>query len=139
MLTASSPDFLAYVLDQLGPIAGIRSGRFFGGTALWCDDVQFAMLMGNTLYFAVDDSTRPRYVAMGGSCFRYATRKGIVDVHRYHEVPADLLEDADALQALARESLQRARVAKRARIPAGKQASPKRTARGKPGIADPSA
>lgn len=104
-MSAPSPDYLAFVLELLEPIHEITSGRFFGGTALSSGAAQFAMIMGNTLYFAVDDATRAKYQAMGSTCFSYATKKRRVDVTRYYEVPGDLFEDRDQLLALARESI----------------------------------
>jgi DNA transformation protein len=105
MSGSTSSDYVDHIVDQLAQIGGIASGRFFGGVGLSCRGRQFAMMMGNTLYFAVDDSTRPRYVRQGSRCFSYDTKKGRVEVKKYYEVPADVLEDRDALVALARESI----------------------------------
>lgn len=95
--------FLDYVVEQLAPMR-VKSGRFFGGTGLSTDGVQFAMLMAGALYFVVDETTRPRYEHMGSRCFSYSTKKGRVDVRKYYEVPANIIEDPDLLVSLARES-----------------------------------
>ncbi|MFD2270124.1 TfoX/Sxy family protein [Undibacterium arcticum] len=64
------------------------------------------MVMGNSLYFAVNDVTRPKYQKMGSDCFRYATKKGRVDVTRFfYEVPGELLESPAQLMALATEAI----------------------------------
>ena len=110
---AVTADFLAFVKDQLEPIVDITSGRFFGGAGLSADGVQFAMIMGNSLYFVVSNATRPKYEARGSTCFSYTTKKGRVDVRKYFEVPAEFLEDPDRLLDLAHESIDAARRAKR--------------------------
>lgn len=102
-------DYVDFVLEQLEPIRELTSSRFFGGVGLSARAVQFAMIMGNSLYFVVDDETRPKYEKMGSSCFSYRTRKGSVDVKKYYEVPGDLLEDRERLLDLARESIEIAR------------------------------
>lgn len=111
-MTRSSPEYVEYVKEQLAPIPGVDSGRFFGGVGLTAGGTQFAMLMGNTLYLVVDDTTRPKYEAMGSECFWYTTKKGRVNVRKYYNVPAEMLEDQERLVALAEKSLD---IARRAR------------------------
>lgn len=113
-MAGSSADYVEFVKEQLAPIPGLASGRFFGGIGLSVDGLQFAMIMGNALYFAVDQATRPRYEKMGSGCFWYATKKGRVDVKKYYAVPADLFENQARLVAFAREAIDVARSAKTA-------------------------
>lgn len=115
-MTAPSPDYAAYVVEQLAPIGGVASGRFFGGIGLSAGGLQFAMMMGNTLYFAVNEATRPKYLAMGSACFAYNTKKGRVEVKRYQAVPADVLEDPASLVSLAREAIEVARTLKKSGV-----------------------
>ena len=102
----TSPDFVAFVKDQLDALRDLRSARLFSGVGLSAAGIQFAMIIDNVLYFAVDDTTRPAYEAMGSHCFAYSTRVRRVEVRRYYALPADLLEDRERLVALARESLE---------------------------------
>jgi DNA transformation protein len=104
-MPAPSNDYAAYVLEQLEALPGITNGRLFGGVGLKAGDVQFAMIIDGTLYFVVDDSTRPKYEAMGSTCFAYNTKQRRVDVRRYFEVPADVLENGDELVAWADEAI----------------------------------
>jgi DNA transformation protein and related proteins len=101
----STDEFVEYVMDLLAPVSGLRKARFFGGIGISAGSVQFAMIMEDTLYFVVDDGTRPKYEEMGSSCFSYSTRKRRVDVRRYYEVPGEILEDQERLLALAGESM----------------------------------
>lgn len=105
VMTAVSREYVAYVLDQLAALREVTSRRFFGGIGLTSAATQFAMLMGSTLYFVVDDTTRPKYEKMGSGCFSYKSKKGRVDVKKYYAVPADMIEDQERLVALARESI----------------------------------
>ena len=98
--------FLDYVAEQLAPIGPIKTGRFFGGIGLKLGNVQFGMLMEGSLYFVVNDSTRPGYEKAGSQCFSYKTKKDTVQVRRYFEFPPEVIEEAPNLQALARDSIQ---------------------------------
>ena len=60
-MTVNSSDYVGFVMDQLASLRGISSGRFFGGVGLSADGIQFAMIMGSSLYFVVDDSSREKY------------------------------------------------------------------------------
>ena len=112
IMTRNSQDYVEFIKNQLEAIDGIASGRFFGGTGLTANGIQFAMLMGDVLYFVVNDMTRSKYEAMGSQCFWYKTKKGRVNVRKYYEVPAEILEDQEQLVALAEEAIQIAARAK---------------------------
>lgn len=108
-MDGNAAGFVDYVKEQLAPLGRLAGKRFFGGTGLVADGVQFGMVMDDALYFVVDDTSRVRYRDEGSACFRYETRKGTVEVHRYYEVPAQAIEEADRLVALATEALAIAR------------------------------
>ncbi len=116
---ALADEYTEYVLEQLAPLGQVRAARLFGGVGLSRGSLQFAMIMDRTLYFAVDDVTRPRYEAAGMQPFAYDTRKRRVQVRRYYELPEDVLVDADELRLWAEEAL---RAAARGRKPARKRA-----------------
>ena len=118
-------EFARYVHEQLADLGEVKAGRFFGGVGFKLGDIQFAMCMRDTLYFVVDDATRPRYVAAGSGPFQYGTAKGARFVHRYYEVPADVIEDRDELARWAREAVSAA-VQSPAKRPPTKRPSTKR-------------
>ena len=101
-----SAEYTEYVLELLEPIGRVRTARFFGGVGLSIGSAQFAMIMGNSLYFVVDDSTRPKYEKAGMAPFSYLTKKGRVQVRRYYELPEEILTDPKTLQLWASESIQ---------------------------------
>jgi len=107
-MSANSQEYVEHVLEKLESMEALASGRFFGGTGISCRSVQFGMLMGNTLYFVVDEKTRPKYEAAGSSCFSYQTSKRKVFVHKYYEVPAEVFDDGKRFLECARESIRAA-------------------------------
>ncbi len=102
---SASGEYTAWVLELLAPVGPVRVGRFFGGVGLSHASAQFAMIMDNSLYFVVDDTTRARYEAAGMQPFSYETKQRRVQVRRYYELPEDVLTDPDELRVWARESL----------------------------------
>ncbi|MEV8504448.1 TfoX/Sxy family protein [Actinoplanes sp. NPDC051475] len=102
---------LESLVDRLAELMPLRTRGFFGGTALVCDGTQFAMVMGTTVYFVVDEATRPRYRAAGSEPFIYLTGSGPVTVGRYHAVPPHVLDDPETLHAWAGQAIQAATTA----------------------------
>jgi len=105
-MTGNSKQYIEYILELLEPINAISSGKFFGGQGITCDSVQFCMIMGNSLFFVVDDKSREKYQQMGTDCFWYTKKTGKVHVKKYHEVPSELLDDSKLLLEWANESIE---------------------------------
>jgi DNA transformation protein and related proteins len=120
-----SQEYLEYVLEQLAGVGRVTSRRMFGGVGLYCDDVFFALISGDALYFKVDDSNRADYVARGARQFipfpdrpqRDKANAGM----GYYELPADALEDADECVVWARRSVAVALAAARRLKPAARR------------------
>ena len=104
-LTASA-EYTEYVLELLEPIGPVRASRFFGGVGISHGLVQFAMIMGSSLYFVVNDNTRQKYEKAGMTAFSYTTRKGRIQVRKYFELPEEVLTDTEQLRLWASESIQ---------------------------------
>jgi DNA transformation protein and related proteins len=102
---SANAEFVAYVRELLAPLGDIRDGKFFGGHAMKHGANQFAMVMGNTLYFRVDDGSRPAYEKKGSKPFSYATKNGVVQVRKYYAAPAELLDDPAQLLVWARQAI----------------------------------
>lgn len=102
---SASAEYTEYVLELLEPIGPVRMGRFFGGVGITYNSVQFAMIMGNSLYFAVDEDSRKKYEQAGMRPFSYMTKKGRVQVRKYFELPEDVLTDPEQLRQWAKESI----------------------------------
>jgi DNA transformation protein and related proteins len=102
---ASSPEFLAFLTDQLAPLGHITTRRMFSGAGLYCDGVIFALLLRDTLHFRVDDGNRAAYEAEGLQPFSYETKGRTVQVGAYWRVPERLFDDPDEIVEWARAAL----------------------------------
>lgn len=106
-----SEGFRAFVQEQLSrTTTGLRARSMFGGVGLYSGDLFFALMDDDVLYFKVDDGSRPRFEQRGMGPFRPAGEGG--EAMQYYEVPADVLEDAQALAPWVAEAVE---VARRAR------------------------
>ena len=85
----------------------IRARPMFGGVGIYSGDLFFALIADDTLYFKVDDSTRPDFVARGMGPFRPFGDDG--GTMQYYQLPEDLLEDPDALRSWAEKAVAIAR------------------------------
>lgn len=102
---SASPEFIEYVKELFMPLGGLKDGKFFGGYAFKSGTKQFAMIMGNTLYFCVNDLTRKKYEDKGMEPFSYSTKKGIVNVKKYYSAPEELFENQEQLIEWANEAI----------------------------------
>ena len=101
---AVRPQYLAYILEQLEGVAGLRSRRMFSGVGLYSGELFFGLIDDDTLFFKTDGSTSADYIARGMPRFMpFPARPEAVLA--YHQVPADIIEDSEALQAWARKSV----------------------------------
>lgn len=106
-----SPSFRGFILEQLGrATSGIRARSMFGGVGVYANDLFFALLDDDTLYFKVDDMTRPQFAHRGMGPFRPYGEGG--EVMQYYEVPAEVLEDPDELRVWVDAAVAVARRAK---------------------------
>jgi DNA transformation protein and related proteins len=106
-----SPSFRTFILDQLGRgVQGLRARSMFGGVGIYSGEFFFALIADDTLYFKVDDSNRPDFLARGMGPFQPYGEDG--EVMQYYRVPEDLLEDPEVLGQWAQKAIA---VARRAR------------------------
>ena len=71
------------------------------------------MIMGNSLYFAVDEDSRKKYEQAGMQPFSYMTKKGRIQVRKYFELPEDVFTDPEQLRLWANEAIQAANKTKK--------------------------
>jgi len=116
--------FPANVTRLLQPLGPVRARGMFGGCGIFLDDLMFALIAWDRLYFKVDGETKSRFAAAGGEPFVYHGKHKPVEMS-YWALPGDglagqggdpgeLLEWAE----LALRAARRAR-AKKARKPRG--------------------
>jgi DNA transformation protein len=100
---AVSPSYLDFVLEQLAGVRRVTHRRMFGGVGLYSDDIFFAVLDNETIFFKVNDDTRPRYEKRKMPAF--APIPGKPPMRGYYQVPSGVLEDADELTIWATEAV----------------------------------
>lgn len=119
-----SAEYKDYVLEFLEYLISVRISRFFGGIGISYDAVQFAMIMGNSLYFVVDENTRKKYEHAGMQPFSYMTQRGRIQVRKYFELPEDVLNDPEQLRLWANEAIQVAAKTKKSKRSSQKSDTP---------------
>jgi DNA transformation protein len=116
---AQGSDFVAFVCDQLRAWGGVAPRRMFSAQGLFRGGTLFALIRDDTLFLRTDPASVGDFLAAGMEPFRY-TRSGRVVALDYHEVPAEILDEADRLAAWA-ESAYAAALRRAARRPKTKQ------------------
>jgi len=117
---AVSVSFRTYLLEQLGQIRPITTRPMFGGLTFFAEGRAFALADDGVIYFKVDDSNRPDFVAAGKGPF---LPFGDPDrPMQYYELPEEVLEDPDALAQWMAKAIA---VAMKAKPKAKSKAKPK--------------
>lgn len=108
----------SYVAEQLAPLGRISSRAIFGGVGVFIDDRLLAIVMGEKLYLHTDKSNLDDYVSRGMQQFKpYPNAFDLTTDH--HEVPQDVVNDADQLKVWGERALNAAIEAARVKQMAG--------------------
>ena len=92
------------MIDQLRRIVPhVRARPMFGGFGIYAGELFFALIANDMLYFKVDDSNRPDFAKRGMKPFQPYGEGS--EGMKYYEVPADLLDDPEALRPWAQKSI----------------------------------
>lgn len=121
-----SEDYVTFIRDQLADFEPLRIKRMFGGAGVYSGEHFFAILVDDTLYLKVDEGNRAAFEQRGLARFTYQTKTGKSGSMSYYPVPADALEDREALAPWVRGALEAAQRAVR-------KPAQMRTKDGKPG------
>jgi len=101
---AVSASFRTFILDQLSRVVSkVRARAMFGGVGIYAGDLFFALIADDTLYFKVDDSNRPDFEQRRMKPFQPYGEGS--ETMQYYQVPADLLDDPEALRPWAEKSI----------------------------------
>jgi DNA transformation protein len=119
---AVQPGYLEYVLEQLASLPALRSNRMFGGIGLYSDGIFFGLIDDDTLFFKTNDGNIAPYRERNMPRFMpFPDRPEAV--LGYHQVPADVIEDAETLVEWARSSVEVGLAAKAAKAKPVRQKS----------------
>jgi len=94
---AVSDAYLDYLKDLLSWLPQLRIKRMFGGAGLYSDDLFFAIADDGDLYLKADGQSVDFYLDGGSEQFTYES-KGKLSRMNFWLVPAEVIEDTDALQ-----------------------------------------
>ena len=98
------PQYLEFILEQLAALPALRSNRMFGGVGLYSDGLFFGLIDDDTLFFKTGESNSEEYRARNMPRFMpFPDRPEAV--LGYHQVPADIIEDAESLVSWARKAV----------------------------------
>jgi DNA transformation protein len=86
----------ARITRLLMPLGPVRARAMFGGHGIFLDDLMFALIAWDRLYFKVDEETRARFADAGGEPFVYQGKHKPVEMS-YWALPKESLDDPDAL------------------------------------------
>jgi DNA transformation protein len=102
----------ARVTRLLMPLGPVRARAMFGGCGIFLDDLMFALIAWDRLYFKVDRETKPRFAEAGGEPFVYQGKHKPVEMS-YWTLPEERLADPLALIEWAELALAAARRARK--------------------------
>lgn len=106
---AASQSYREFVLEQLGRVTPVTGKSMFGGVGIYAQELFFALIAEDRLYFKVDDATRPDFERRGMEPFRPFGEDSAMG---YYEVPANVVEDVNQLEIWMKKAID---VATRAR------------------------
>lgn len=114
---AVSAAFRDYILEQLNRLAPVTARPMFGGVGLYSAGLFFGLLDDDVVYFKVDDGNRAAFEAAGMGPFRPFGPD--TPPMAYYEVPADAVDDPEALRPWLDGALAAARAARARKKPRG--------------------
>ena len=107
---------LAWTEEALEPMGRVSMRKMMGGATLYLDGVIFAILVDGELWFKADAESDGIWDSLGAEKFSVTFKDGKVDQMNYRRAPAEVYDDAEAMQlwaALAVEAGARRPVKKR--------------------------
>jgi len=122
---AVQAQYLEYVLEQLAPLGDVSTRRMFGAVGLYSRELFFGLIDDDTLFFKTDASNAAEYQSRNMPRFMPPTDRP-VSALGYHQVPADIIEDAEMLVTWARKAIAVALASRAAKV---RPKARKRTAR----------
>ena len=108
----------SYVAEQLAPLGRISSRAIFGGVGVFIDDRLLGIVIGDKVYLHTDKSNIDEYIGRGMQQFKpYPNAFDLTTDH--HQVPPEVVDDAETLKLWGERALNAAVEAARAKQLAG--------------------
>ncbi len=100
---SSGREFVDYAVELLGPFGTVAARRMFGGHGIYLDDLMFAIVHDDVLWFKADEMNRAEFEAAGSEPFTYS-RNGKAATFSFYRVPVDALESPASTLPWARSA-----------------------------------
>ena len=99
---------IAFANDLFNDIPALTTRRMFGGVGFYSDGTIFALLLsdGRLMLKAQTGAFADRMAGLGAERWSYTRKNGAASFMPYWTLPDDMLDDAEAACALAREALE---------------------------------
>jgi DNA transformation protein len=108
----------SYVAEQLAFLGSLSSRGIFGGVGIFVDERLLGIVIGESLYLHTDKSNLDDYVSRGMPQFKpYPNAFDLTTDH--HQVPAEIVNDAEQLKSWGQRALTAAVESARAKQLAG--------------------
>ena len=104
---ARKDEYVEHLLESLQSTGPARAKPMFGGYGIYMDDLMFALVADGVLYFKTGDNNRADYVERNLKPFCYE-RAGKQITMSYHEAPAEVFDDMDAMKHWANRAIESA-------------------------------
>jgi DNA transformation protein len=117
----NSKDYVEYVLELMRPAGRASARAMFGAHGIYVDGMIVGIVDDDVLYLKADDQTRGAFTDRGLAPFRYATKKGDVEITSYYRPPDEALESPAEMREWLRLALAAA-LRTASRVPARKRA-----------------
>ena len=101
---AASQEFLDHLIDLLSDFGYVEARRMFGGAGLFRENLMFALIVGETVYFKTDDDNRRDFEDEGLEAFSYDTKKGVRTINGLMRAPERCLDDSDEMLPWAQKA-----------------------------------
>lgn len=111
---SASAGFVELLEDVMRGVGPVSVRRMFGGAGIYADNVMFAIIADDTLYFKADATTKAAFEAEGLTPFAYQKGDKRIDMS-YWRAPERLLDDPEQMTEWAQVALTVARRAKAAK------------------------
>jgi DNA transformation protein and related proteins len=108
---AADQGLIDWVAEAMEPVGHVTSKRLFGGAALYCDEVAFAIVAFDALWFKADAESDVQWDAIAAPRFTVEREGRKTQSMNYRRAPDDVYDDADTLRhwgSLALEAGRRA-------------------------------
>jgi DNA transformation protein len=107
-MTVVSEAFADHVRELLSSLGQVRIRKMFGGAGVYLDELMFATIFDDGLYFRVDQETQARFREAGSTPALFRMKDGRELEMSYWSAPEEALESPDEAEPWARLALEAA-------------------------------